>query len=65
MMINHDARKIKLTLKFSICFPKRNDKEIRLASEQLENGKNNIKVTAPAGRYFHLEYQEIVATLGK
>ena len=53
-----EPRKIKVNFKFVICFAKRNEKEIRLAAEQIENEKKNIKINAPPGRYFHLEYQE-------
>ena len=52
-----EERTITLKLKFVISFAKRSEKEIKAGYDQLETGKQTIKINSPAGRYFHLQYQ--------
>lgn len=52
-----EERTVILKLKFVISFAKRSEKEIKAGYDQLETGKQTIKINSPAGRYFHLQYQ--------
>lgn len=52
-----EERTITLTLKFVITFAKRSEKEIKAGYDQLETGKQAIKINSPAGRHFHVQYQ--------
>ena len=53
-----EERAVTLKLKFVITFAKRSEKEIKAGYDQLETGKQTIKINSPAGRYFHLQYQD-------
>ena len=52
-----EERTVTLKLKFVITFAKRSEKEIKAGYDQLETGKQTIKINSPAGRYFHVQYQ--------
>lgn len=55
----NEERTINLKLKFVITFAKRSEKEIKAGYDQLETGKQTIKINSPAGRYFHVQYQPL------